>query len=85
VGVRMSRISIPCLECGGSGRTYFQTAADAWRCIEPCSVCNGEGSARCEARGCNEIAADAVVIGRDAIPMCERCMEQWRADVEATP
>jgi hypothetical protein len=81
----MSRISIPCLECGGSGRYTICLPNDPYAPEYVCETCNGDQLARCEARGCNEVAADAVVIGRNAIPMCERHFQEWRADAEATP
>lgn len=78
-------IRLPCVECGGSGRFTIGRPNDPYAPLYVCETCDGTGDARCEARGCNEIAADAVVIGRNAIPMCAKHFEEWRADAEATP
>jgi DnaJ-class molecular chaperone len=76
-------LRIPCLECGGDGRYTIGRPNDPYAPEYVCETCEGEGSARCEASGCNEVAADAVVIGRDAIPMCERHFAEHQADAEA--
>jgi len=78
-------IRIPCCECGGSKRYTIGRANDPYAPEYVCDVCDEDGSAKCEAPGCNETAADAVVIGHSAVPFCERHMELWRADAEATP
>jgi len=81
-------IRIPCPDCGGSKRYTIGRPNDPYAPEYVCETCEGEGSARCEARGCNEVAADAVVIGHSAVPFCERHMERPRAgcaDAEATP
>lgn len=68
-------LSIPCPECGGSGRLHC--SASIW----PCHECASTGQARCS--DCDEAAVDAWIEGRDVTPLCERHMAQWREDAAA--
>jgi hypothetical protein len=76
-------LTLPCIECGGFGRYSIGRPNDPIAPLYTCDSCLGDGRARCEAARCNEVAVDAVVIGRHAMPMCERHMQEWRADADA--
>lgn len=73
-------LRLPCIECGGHGRWTCGRPNDPIAPLYTCNSCNGDGMARCEAARCNEIAVDAVVIGRHAIPMCNRHFAEWQAE-----
>ena len=71
-----------CADCSGRGMVTFDHPNDPCARLEPCDVCAGTGDAVCH---CGALAVDAVVIARSFTPLCERHMELWRADAEATP
>lgn len=79
----MSRLKIPCVECGGFGKWTSGRPNDPIAPLYTCSLCDGDGMARCEAARCNAVAVDAVVVGRHAMPMCAGHMEMWRAEEES--
>lgn len=64
---------LPCLKCSGEGRIYTSRyggndpdVSDAGEC----DACDGGGSAKCEARGCDE---DAICFNEDGEALCEDC------------
>ena len=63
---------LACEYCGGSGEGYYGG--------EECTACDGSGTAKCDAKGCNE---EAVVTSEDGDMLCEDCFSEWACRVHA--
>lgn len=66
-----------CARCAGEGSLYESKYGgndpDVWR-SGTCPVCEGSGTAKCEARGCDE---DAVAFNDDGEALCPDCLTEW--------
>ena len=68
-----------CSKCQGEGSLYASRYGgndpDVWR-TGKCDVCDGSGTQKCEAKGCDK---DAVGFNDDGEALCEDCLMQWVA------
>lgn len=70
-------MSLWCAKCGGEGSLYGSRYGgndpDVYR-TGKCDACDGSGTAKCDARGCDE---DAVAFNDDGEALCPDCLADW--------
>jgi len=70
-------MTIYCRKCQGEGSLYTSKYGgndpDVWKTGD-CEACNGSGTQKCEARGCDE---DAIAFNDDGDALCEDCLFEW--------
>lgn len=66
-----------CTACSGEGSLYTSRYGgndpDVWRTGQ-CPACEGSGTAKCDARGCDE---DAMGFNDDGEALCADCLMEW--------